>query len=92
VIKSFAHKGLEKFFTEGGKAGIQADHQKKLRLILALLNEAININDMRFPGSNLHKLKGDKKEYWPVKVNGNWRITFCFEEGDAYVVDYQDYH
>lgn len=92
MIKSFAHKGLERFFTKGVTDGIQYDHRKKLRLILGLLHEANAIKDMGFPGSDLHKLKGDMDEFWSVSVNGNWRITFRFEKGDAYVVNYQDYH
>lgn len=92
VIKSFAHKGLKRFFEKGEISGIQPHHQNKLRLILALLNEAENIDDMNFPGSHLHKLKGDKKECWSVKVSGNWRVTFYFKNGDVYVVNYEDYH
>ncbi|MBD2560364.1 type II toxin-antitoxin system RelE/ParE family toxin [Nostoc linckia FACHB-391] len=47
---------------------------------------------MRYPGSRLHQLKGDRKNEWSVKVSGNWRVTFQFEDGNAYVVDYEDYH
>ncbi len=92
MIKSFAHKGLEKFFTEGSTKGIQAKHKAKLRLILALLDAAQAVQDMNFPGSGFHSLKGDKKDHWAVKVSGNWRIIFRFEDGNAYVVDYLDYH
>ncbi|MBA8666636.1 type II toxin-antitoxin system RelE/ParE family toxin [Holosporaceae bacterium 'Namur'] len=92
MIKSFAHKGLKRFFERGEGSGIQPNHQKKIRLILGVLNEANSIADVNFPGSNLHRLKGDLKSCWSVTVNGNWRITFYFENGDAYVVNYQDYH
>jgi len=47
---------------------------------------------MRFAGSDLHKLRGDLKNHWSVKVSGNWRLTFRFEGEDAYLVNYQDYH
>jgi len=50
------------------------------------------IKDMNYPGSNLHKLAGDKKDQYAVKVSGNWRVFFEFIEGDAYIVDYDDYH
>ncbi len=50
------------------------------------------VEDMRYPGSRLHQLKGDRKNEWSVKVSGNWRVTFQFEDGNAYVVDYEDYH
>jgi len=92
MIIGFAHKGLEKFFKTGSTAGIQARHAKKLRVILNHLHKAPSVNDMNLPGANLHPLKGDKKGLWAVSVNGNWRITFAFYDGDADIVDYVDYH
>lgn len=92
MIVSFKHKGLETFYTTGSTRGIQVKHANKLRLILGLLDSAERIQDMNFPGSNLHPLKHNLVEHWSVKVNGNWRITFKFEKGHAEVVDYQDYH
>lgn len=47
---------------------------------------------MNVPGWNLHKLQGQLAELWSVKVNTNWRLTFKFENGDAEIVNYQDYH
>jgi proteic killer suppression protein len=92
MIRSFAHKGLAKFFHHGSTAGIQAKHAARLRLILDMLDYAAVIGDLDLPGMNLHPLKGDKKGLWAVKVNGNWRITFRFTDGDAEIVDYLDYH
>lgn len=92
MIRSFAHKGLQRFFETGSTKGIQAQHAKKLRLILEVLHRAKVINDVGFPGARLHPLTGDKKGLWSITVNGNWRITFRFEEGDAHIVDYVDYH
>ena len=92
MIKSFAHKGLEKFFRTGSKAGIQAQHAVRLRLQLALLDDAGAPEDMRAPGWGLHSLKGNLKGHWSVTVSGNWRLTFRFEGEDAVLVDYQDYH
>ena len=60
--------------------------------ILDRLNAAGNIKDMNYPGSYLHQLSGDKKGQYAVKVSDNWRIFFEFIEGEAYVVDYDDYH
>lgn len=56
------------------------------------LNAAGNIKDMNYPGSYLHQLSGDKKGQYAVKVSGNWRVFFEFIEGEAYLVDYDDYH
>ena len=92
MIKSFVHKGLEKFFTSGNMTGIQAKHANKLHLILAQLNQSTRVEDMDIPSLALHKLQGKKKDIWSVTVQANWRITFRFENGDAYIVNYEDYH
>jgi proteic killer suppression protein len=92
MIRSFKHKGLEKFFTQGAKSGIQAKHAKRLRLILGRLNASMTPNDMDLLGLRLHELGGKRKGVWSVWVSGNWRVTFCFEGKDADVVDYEDYH
>ena len=94
MIKSFKHKGLEKFFKTGSTKGIQAIHTKRLRTILNRLNLIETIQDMNFPSANLHMLKGDMKGLWAVTVQANWRITFEYDEetSNVYIVDYQDYH
>ena len=92
VIKSFAHKGLEQFFLTGNKAGIQPLHANRIRLILAQLQQARTIDDLRIPTLRLHELKGDRKGTWSVTVQANWRITFRIAAGDANDVDYEDYH
>ena len=92
MIKSFAHKGLERFFVDGVKKGIQGKHVEKLGDILDMLDAAGDVRDMNFPGSALHQLKGRMKGTWAVKVSGNWRVTFRFERGDAFDVNYLDYH
>lgn len=92
MIKSFQHKGLEKLFYDGDKRGIQAQHAQRIADILDQLDASVAVQDMSFPGSGLHRLKGTLKGHWSVRVSGNWRITFRFESGNAYVVDYRDYH
>ena len=92
MIKSFKHKGLEKFFYTGQKKGIRPEHAERLERILDRLNAANETRDMNYPGSSLHKLTGGKSGQFAVKVSGNWRVIFEFSEGDASVVDYKDYH
>lgn len=92
MIKTFAHKGLEKFFRTGSKAGIRPDHAGKLGRQLALLNVAREPKDMDLPGWKLHSLSGEMDGHWSVWVSGNWRLTFRFNGEDAEIVDYQDYH
>lgn len=92
MIRSFKHKGLELFFIKGSTKGIQAQHAKRLRLILGRLHASTQPQDMNLPGLKLHKLTGKRAEIWSVWVSGNWRITFRFEGENAEIVNYEDYH
>ena len=92
MIKSFRHRGIERFFRTGSKAGIQTNHAEKLRLQLFALDSARSPADMNAPGWKLHRLKGSLVDHWAISVSGNWRLTFKFEGEDAILVDYQDYH
>jgi toxin HigB-1 len=92
MIKSFRHSGIEKFFKSGAKAGIQPKHADRLRLQLGVLDKAKKESDMNLPGWRWHPLKGQEAGRWSVTVNGNWRLTYAFEKGDAILIDYEDYH
>ncbi len=92
MIKSFKHKGLEKFYKSGTTRGIRANHARKLRMQLAALDTAQTIDDMDIPGYRLHQLTGDRKGIWSIRVNANWRLTFEFTDGNVYVLNYEDYH
>ena len=92
MIKSFEHKGLKKFFETGNVAGIDPAHRQKIRIRLAALDTATCIEDMDLPGFRLHALKGDRQGLWAIDVSKNWRITFEFVDGNAYAVNYEDYH
>jgi proteic killer suppression protein len=72
--------------------GVQASHGKRLWIQLAALDTAQAIGDMDIPGFRLHPLKGQMRGRWAVTVNGNWRLTFEFQDGNAYILDYEDYH
>ncbi|MFY8274249.1 type II toxin-antitoxin system RelE/ParE family toxin [Pseudoalteromonas sp. SSDWG2] len=92
MIKTFKHKGLKKFFETGSKAGIQAKHERRLRMQLAAIDTASVIEDIDLPGFKLHQLKGNRDGIWSITVNGNWRVTFEFNDGNAYILNYEDYH
>lgn len=92
MIQSFRHKGLRKFYESGSAAGVQPHHAKRLRMLLTALDTAQSIEDMDIPGFRLHQLKGEERGRWSVWVNGNWRVTFDFKDGHAYVLDYEDDH
>ena len=92
MIRSFAHRGLERFFTTGSKAGISHKFADKLRVQLGLLNVATAPGQLDLPGYDLHPLKGELANNWSIKVNANWRLTFRFVGEDAEIVNLQDYH
>ena len=92
MIRSFRHKGIQMFFESGSKAGIQAAHAPRLRLLLARLDSAAVPEEMNLPGWSFHKLGGTLREHYAVTVNKNWRLTFAFAGRDAILVNYLDYH
>ena len=92
MIKSFKHKGLQKFYETGNASGIQAGHKQKIRMRLAALDTATVLQDIDLPGFRLHPLKGNLKGLCAIDVSRNWRITFEFRDGDVYIVNYEDYH
>ena len=92
MIRSFKHKGLERFFVKGSTSGIQSVHSKRLRLILGRLYAATTPQDMNLPGLFFHQLSGKYRGRHSVRVSGNWRVTFKFDGPEAIDVDYEDYH
>ena len=92
MIKSFKHKGLEKFFYNDDRSGINVQHASNLGRILDRLDASVSPQDMNLHGYRLHELKGEEKGIWSVWVSGNWRVTFRFDGENAIVVDYWDYH
>ena len=92
MIKSFRHKGLKRLYETGSVSGVQTVHGNRLRMLLIALDTAQEIGDMDIPGFRLHPLEGKLKGRWAVSVTGNWRVTFEFREGHAYILDYEDYH
>ncbi|EEW0115655.1 type II toxin-antitoxin system RelE/ParE family toxin [Escherichia albertii] len=92
MIKSWKHKGLQRFFETGSASGINTNHVKRLRMRLQVIDQAEIIDDINLAGYRLHQLQGDRADTWSVTVSGNWRITFEFRDGDAYILNYEDYH
>jgi len=92
VIRSFRHKGLEKFFASGDRSRIDAKQGARILRILDRLDASAKPEDMDLPGFDFHPLKGDRKGMYSVSVSGNWRITFRHQAGDAMDVNLEDYH
>lgn len=91
MIRSFRHKGLERYFTKTERKGIDAKHEARIRRILDRLDAATKAEDMNLPGYRFHGLKGDRKGTYAVSVSGNWRITFRFDGANAIDVTLEDY-
>ncbi|ETX08575.1 MAG: hypothetical protein ETSY2_04645 [Candidatus Entotheonella gemina] len=92
MIQSFRHRGLQRLYERGDTSRLNADHVQRLRLILTLLDSATKPSDMNFPGSGFHALRGNLQDFYAVRVSSNWRVIFRFDNGDAFDVDYLDYH
>lgn len=92
MIVGFKHRGLKRFYEQGDAKRIAPDHRQKVADILTALDSAQKIEDMNLVTFRLHPLTGDRKGIWSVTIRANWRITFKFENGEAYDVNYEDYH
>jgi proteic killer suppression protein len=92
VIESFKHKGLRQLFEKGVRKGVNQEHVRKLKQILAALDAAQMIEGLNLPTFGLHPLKGDRDGDWAITVRANWRVIFKFKDGKAIDVDYEDYH
>ena len=92
MIKSWRHKGLKLFYDTGSTSKIQAKHADKLHDILQALDFATAPQQMNFPGLDFHALKGKLHSFYSVKISANWRVIFTFEDKNAILVDYIDYH
>ncbi|MEQ1886518.1 MAG: type II toxin-antitoxin system RelE/ParE family toxin [Bryobacteraceae bacterium] len=92
MIKTFRHKALKRLFEEDDSAGIRADQVRRVKDVLAHLDQAQRPADLDLPGYRLHSLRGALKGHWSVSVSANWRVVFRFEQGHAYDVQLVDYH
>lgn len=92
MTRTFRHKGLKEFFETGASKSVPTDMRKRIERRLDVLNAAQNANGVNVPGWNLHPLKGKRAGEWAITVTGNYRMTFRFENGDAFDLDLEDYH
>ena len=93
MIKSFRHRGLQRYFETGDHRELRADQVKRIRRVLAILDAAASLETLdTMPGMRLNRLKGDLLDYWSLSVTGNWRIIFRIENGDMHDVELVDYH
>lgn len=92
LIVSFKHKGLKRLFENDDRSKVHQEHLGKLIRMLAALDAASQLEEIDAPGWGIHKLRGTYRQYYALKVTGNWRLIFRFEDGDVYDIDYLDYH
>lgn len=96
MIASFADRASEALFHgEKGKAirRIPSDIRSVAVRKLDLLNAAHELQDLRVPpGNRLEALKGELRGQHSIRINDQWRIVFRWRDGDAYVVEIDDYH
>ena len=92
MILSFQSKSLKLLYEKGDASKLPADHLMRITNVLTRLDAVKRPEEMNTPGSDYHQLKGDRKDFYPVKVKANWKIIFRFEGEDAVDVDYLDYH
>lgn len=87
MIKSWKHKGLQKLYEKGGTSGVQSQDAERIRLRLLVIDEAVSTDEFRnYPGFRFHPLKGDRKNLYSITVRANWRITFEFTDGEAFIL------
>ncbi len=93
MIQSFKHKGLQELFVNSKTKRLPQERLKKIKMILAAIDAATSLEDLRIPAFRLHELKKPPyKGFWSVDVTANYRLIFRFVEGDAHDVDYKDTH
>lgn len=91
MIKTFTNKQL-KVLWETGQSKIDARLHKRILRRLDSLDAATTPEDMNLPGFDFHALQGHNPTRYTTHVNGPWCITFEFSDGDAYALDFEQYH
>ena len=92
MIKSFKDKALLELFEGGRAAKIDIRLHKRILIRLDAINLAASLDDLKLPGYNFHALRGFVPTRYTIHVNGPWCITFEFDKGHAYHVDFEQYH
>lgn len=93
MIKTFADRQTEELFRTGKAKKVPADVARRALRKLAAVDAALQVSDLKVPpGNRLHALKGDRAGQHAISVNDQWRICFRFADGDAYDVEFCDYH
>lgn len=92
MIRSIRHKGVKSLYDRGDASKLPAENVEKITRILTRLDAVKKPQEMNYPGSDFHQLKGNLQDFYSVKVRANWKIIFRFDGDDVVDVDYLDYH
>jgi proteic killer suppression protein len=93
MIVSFGSKDTEKIWQGEQIKGLANEIQETARRKLRMINNSLNINDLRVPSANrLEKLKGKQKEFHSIRINDQWRLIFKWSNGNASEFEIIDYH
>lgn len=93
MIKTFKDTETEKIYHRERSRKLPSDIQQVALRKLRMINNAINLNDLRVPPANrLEKLSGDRAGQHSIRINDQWRICFEWRGSDAFNVEIADYH
>ena len=92
MIANIRHKALRNYWTTGQVRGLNPQWINRLRRIIAALEAAGRPEEMNYPGSYFHALKGDRAGYYSVRLTANVRVIFAWSDRGAADVDIEDYH
>lgn len=92
MIKTFKNKALSDLWSGGKTSKIDAKMHKRILVRLDRLNVVSSVDSLNHPGFNFHALRGFNPTRYTIHINGPWCITFEFRDGDAYSVDFEQYH
>ena len=93
MIKTFADRRTQELYTTGKAKRVPPEIARRAARKLEYVDLATRLDDLKVPpGNRLHALAGDRKGQYAIAVNDQWRICFRFAEGDAYDVEFCDYH
>lgn len=92
MIRSFRHRGLQRFWARSDASGLRPDWIRKTNRLLRELEAARRPEEVPVAGTGFHALRGDLKGRYAMTVSRNWRITFGWEGEGAIDIDLEDYH
>jgi len=93
VIKTFKDAETEKIYQRERSRKLPPDIQEVALRKLRMVNNSINLNDLRIPPANrLEKLSGNRAGQYSIRINDQWRICFEWRGSDAFNVEITDYH